>query len=130
MAERPRRHRPGSLECSPGMRPTATRLRDARRYGRRQWGKAMRYTAPVVLLVVGFALIAVGMPTFAAAGSSAPTFDITTLAGKVASVRATDGLYLRVSAFLEDEADADDAFAAPGPSTPITPVFVLSSPLD
>jgi len=52
----------------------------------------MRYTAPVVLLVVGFALIAVGMPTFAAAGSSSPTFDITTLAGKVASVRATDGL--------------------------------------
>ncbi len=90
----------------------------------------MRYTAPVVLLVVGFALIAVGMPTFAAAGSSAPTFDVTTLAGKVASVRATDGLYLRVSAFLEDEADAADAVAAPGPLTPITPTYVLSSPLD
>ncbi len=90
----------------------------------------MRYTAPVVLLVVGFALIAVGMPTFAAAGSSAPTFDVTTLAGKVSSVRATDGLYLRVSAFLEDEADASDAVAAPGPLAPITPTYVLSSPLD
>src|SRR6266540_3003172 len=90
----------------------------------------MRYTAPVVVLVVGFALIAVGIPTFAAAGSTSPTFDITTLAGKVASVRATDGLYLRVSAFLEDEADAADAMAVPGPTTPITPVYVLSSLLD
>src|SRR5207247_7311760 len=44
---------------------------------------------------------------------------------------ATDGLYLRVSAFLEDEADASDAVAAPSPSTPpITPTYVLSSPLD
>ncbi len=91
----------------------------------------MRYASPVVLLIVGFALIAVGVPTLAVAGSSSPTFDITTLAGKVASVRATDGLYLRVSAFLEDEADASDAVAAPSPSTPpISPTYVLSSPLD
>src|SRR6266540_4527926 len=90
----------------------------------------MRYASPVVLLIVGFALIAVGVPTFAVAGSSSPTFDITTLAGKVASVQATDGLYLRVSAFLEDEADASDAVAAPGPLGPITPTYVLSSPLD
>src|SRR6266540_2745539 len=90
----------------------------------------MRYASPVVLLIVGFALIAVGVPTFAVAGSSSPTFDITTLAGKVASVQATDGLYLRVSAFLEDEADASDAVAAPGPLPPITPTYVLSSPLD
>src|SRR6266571_744573 len=127
----PRDHRPRSLEGSPGGRPTATRLRSLRRYGAREWGKAMRYASPVVLLIVGFALIAVGVPTLAVAGSSSPTFDITTLAGKVASVRATDGLYLRVSAFLEDEADASDAVAAPSPSTPpISPTYVLSSPLD
>ena len=90
----------------------------------------MRYASPVVLLIVGFALIAVGVPTFAVAGSSSPTFDITTLAGKVASVQATDGLYLRLSAFLEDEADTSDVAAAHGPLSPITPVYVLSSPLD
>src|SRR6266508_1757339 len=124
MMGRSRTQRLRSLEGSPGRRPT--RLRGARRYG----AKAMGYTAPVVVHVVGFALIAVGIPTFAAAGSTSPTFDITTLAGKVASVRATDGLYLRVSAFLEDEADAADAMAVPGPTTPITPVYVLSSLLD
>ncbi len=92
----------------------------------------MRYSVPIVFLVVGFALMAVGTPVSAAPpGSSSPTFDITTLAGKMASIRATEGLYLRASAFLEEEADASDAIAAPSPlAPPITPTYVLSSPLD
>lgn len=62
--------------------------------------------------------------------SSAPSYDITTLAGKVASVHGTAGLQIRMSAFLEEEADASDTLVAPSPMSPITPTFVLSSPLD
>ena len=90
----------------------------------------MRYVVGIVVLVLGFVLIAAGAPASAASKGNSQTFDITTLAGKVASIQATDGFYLRVSPFLEQEADAADAAPAPGPSSPITPTFILSSPLD
>jgi hypothetical protein len=64
----------------------------------------------------------------AAAGSS-PTYDINTLAGKVASLRGTAGLQIRFSAFIEQEAIDPAASRSPA-SPPITPAFVLSSPLD
>jgi hypothetical protein len=58
----------------------------------------------------------------------APTYDINTLAGKVASLNGTAGLQIRFSAFIEQE--AEEAFA-PSPANPaITPTFVLTSPLD
>ena len=57
----------------------------------------------------------------------AQTYDINTLAGKVASVRGTAGLQIRFSAFIEEESQDP---SAPTPATPITPPFVLSSPLD
>lgn len=56
-----------------------------------------------------------------------PTYDINTLAGKVASVRGTAGLQIRFSAFIEQEAEEN---AAPPVATPIVPNFVLSSALD
>src|SRR5467141_969804 len=56
-----------------------------------------------------------------------PTYDITTLAGKVASVNGTAGLQIRFSSFIEQEADLEDAATAP---SAITPAHVLSSPLD
>src|SRR5216684_1168770 len=56
-------------------------------------------------------------------------YDINTLAGKVASVNGTAGLQIRMSAFLQQEADAGEV-GATGSSDPITPTFVLSSPLD
>src|SRR3989454_867587 len=90
----------------------------------------MRYVVGIVVLVLGFVLIAAGAPASAASKGESKTFDITTLAGKVASIQATDGFYLRVSPFLEQEADAADAAPAPGTSTTITPTFILSSPLD
>ena len=62
--------------------------------------------------------------TFAA---SSPTYNINTLAGKVASVNGTAGLQIRFSAFVEQE--AQDLSATPN-TTPITPAYVLSSPLD
>ncbi len=63
-------------------------------------------------------------PSFAAT----PKYDISTLAGKLASLRGTAGLQIRFSAFLEQEAEED--FDIPAPGAPITPAFVLSSPLD
>ncbi len=90
----------------------------------------MRYVVGIVVLALGFVLIAGGAPVSAASKGDSQSFDITTLAGKVASIQATDGFYLRVSPFLEQESDAADAAPAPGPSSPITPTFILSSPLD
>ncbi|PYK26401.1 MAG: hypothetical protein DME59_07820 [Verrucomicrobia bacterium] len=59
---------------------------------------------------------------------SARTYDINTLAGKVASVNGTAGLHIRFSALIEQA--AEETFA-PGPvNTPITPTYVLTSPLD
>ncbi len=86
-----------------------------------------------VLLVLGIALVLAGSPVYASsanAGSSATTYDITTLAGKMASIEGTAGLQIRASAFLQEEADQGLAAPPPGPAQPITPNFVLSSPLD
>src|SRR5215471_14372292 len=58
---------------------------------------------------------------------AAPTYDINTLAGKVASLRGTAGLQIRFSAFIEEEAEEEEGPRSP---TAITPVHVLSSPLD
>src|SRR5947208_16695392 len=57
-----------------------------------------------------------------------PGYDINTLAGKVASLNGTAGLQTRFSTFLQEE--AADPSALPPASSPITPTFVLSSPLD
>ena len=59
-------------------------------------------------------------------GSTSSTYDISTLAGKVASVNGTAGLQIRMSAFLQSEAEDSSASSA----APIVPSFVLSSPLD
>src|SRR6266849_5906225 len=99
----------------------------------KRWGTSMKSIVSLVLIVLGFAVIAAGVQVSAASSnaSSSPTFDITTLAGKVASIQATEGFYLRASALIEQEADRSDVGASPPYSpTPITPVHVLSSPLD
>ncbi len=79
------------------------------------------------VLSVGVAIAAVAVFT-ARIHATAPTYDITTLAGKVASVNGTAGLQIRFSAFIEEE--AQEEAPPPSPGTPISPVFVLSSPLD
>src|SRR5439155_19122661 len=58
---------------------------------------------------------------------AARTYNINTLAGKVASLRGTAGLQIRFSAFIEQEAEETEGIPSP---TAITPVHVLSSPLD
>ena len=85
----------------------------------------MRTRTSILGIVASLGLI--GSLTGAQA-SSGPTYDITTLAGKVASVNGTAGLQIRFSAFIEQQAEES---GATGPSsTAITPTFVLSSPLD
>jgi hypothetical protein len=77
--------------------------------------------------LVAFTLVLMSMP----AALAASKIDISTLAGKVAALRGTAGLQVRFSGFLEEEAGAENEVAPPpGPETPITPTFVLSSPLD
>jgi len=78
-------------------------------------------TLVVLMLVVAVAV----QPTSAAPQAK---YDINTLAGKVASVNGTAGLQIRFSALIEEEAEEGDANLVP--ATPITPPFVLSSPLD
>ena len=59
------------------------------------------------------------------------TYALNTLAGKVASVEGTAGLQIRMSALIQQEADTGEQGAtAPFSSSPITPTYVLSSPLD
>jgi hypothetical protein len=77
----------------------------------------------VLAVVLGSSISAAAAPA-----ASKTTYDINTLAGKVASLNGTAGLQIRFSAFLEEEAEEGDANMVP--AAPITPTFVLSSPLD
>ena len=86
----------------------------------------MRARSSLGAVLVAVALLTMALPSVIAAS---PKYDISTLAGKVASLRGTAGLQVRFSAFLEEEADEEEA-PDPGPTAPITPSFVLSSPLD
>src|SRR5512141_2552788 len=79
------------------------------------------------ILVTMFVMLALATAMLVQPGEAAtPRYDINTLAGKVASLNGTAGLQIRFSAFIEEEA----ADASAPPSAPITPPFVLSSPLD
>ena len=82
-----------------------------------------------VALLVALALaLSASMAALSSESANAKTtYDINTLAGKVASLHGTAGLQIRFSAFLEEE--AQDTSAAPS-AAPITPTFVLSSPFD
>ncbi|MHB8400219.1 MAG: sialidase family protein [Candidatus Limnocylindrales bacterium] len=74
------------------------------------------------------ALVALTLsPAFAVSPGGSPTYDINTLAGKVASVNGTAGLGIRMSAFIQQE--ALDPSGTPTSPT-ITPANVLSSSLD
>jgi hypothetical protein len=71
---------------------------------------------------------AAAFPLAPAQAASSPKYDITTLAGKVASLHGTAGLQIRFSAFVEEQA-ADPGLSS-APAAPISPTFVPGSPLD
>src|SRR2546428_13010067 len=92
----------------------------------------MKSIVPLVLVVLGFAVIAAGVQVSAASPntSSSPTYDITTLAGKVASIRGTQGFYLRGPALFEQEAAGKDVGAwLPTAQAPTKPRKCLTSTL-
>ena len=86
----------------------------------------MRTRTALGAVFVAIAVLALALPPAIAAS---PTYDITTLAGKVAALRGTAGLQVRFSALIEVEA-GEPEIPPPGPTAPITPNIVLSSPLD
>lgn len=81
-----------------------------------------------LILSAAALLAAVTTTVGAAQAAPGPQYDISTLAGKVAALQGTAGLQVRFSGFVEEQ--AQDPTATPSPSTPITPSFVLTSPLD
>jgi hypothetical protein len=83
-------------------------------------------TRMIVTMMMALSLL-VGMSATPGAAAS-PKYDINTLAGKVASLYGTAGLQIRFSAFIEEEANVETPNMVPG--APITPNYVLSSPLD
>jgi hypothetical protein len=88
----------------------------------------LRIAGGSVLFVVAASMALVAIRPSSAVTQSARTYDINTLAGKVASLNGIAGLQIRFSALIEQE--AEETFA-PGPvNTPITPTYVLTSPLD
>jgi hypothetical protein len=81
----------------------------------------------LVVLTASAALISAGLLAGPPAQATAPAYNISTLAGKVASLNGTAGLQIRFSAYVEEEANTEVS----APSSPaITPTNVLSSPLD
>ena len=95
------------------------------------WFSRTRLFSIVRIVTAGALLSAAAALAFVAAHPArvlaASTYDINTLAGKVASLRGTAGLQIRFSAFIEQEAEEEEGPPSP---TAITPVHVLSSPLD
>jgi len=86
----------------------------------------LRITGGSVLFIAAAAMAFIAVRPSSAVTQSAPTYNINTLAGKVASLRGTAGLQIRFSAFIEQEAE-ETSGSAP---LAITPVHVLTSPLD
>lgn len=81
----------------------------------------------ILTTLMVFAMVsAVAVQTGAA---KPPKYDINTLAGKVASLNGTAGLNIRFSALIQEEAQVP-ATNQQIPTTPISPSYVLSSPLD
>jgi hypothetical protein len=94
------------------------------------WFSRNRFFSLVRIASAGTLISAAATMAFVAASSGfTPSYDISTLAGKVAVVNGTQGLGIRFSAFIQQE--ADEPGGAPTPlSSPITPTFVLTSPWD
>src|SRR5438034_10465064 len=81
----------------------------------------VRIATAGTLISAAAAMAFIAVRPSSAVTQSAPTYDINTLAGKVASVNAAAGLHIRFSGFIEQE--AEQTFA-PGPvNTPITPTY-------
>jgi hypothetical protein len=86
----------------------------------------IRKLLAVLLILLSAAMVTSLKP----ATASQTSYDINTLAGKLASVNNTPGLLISFSAFVQQEADMSDQNTNLTPNDPITPVHVLTSSLD
>jgi hypothetical protein len=86
----------------------------------------LRIAMAGALVLASGAMAFVALRPSSAVAQSAPSYNINTLAGKVASLRGTAGLQIRFSAFIEQEAEEESALFTGA----ITPTHVLTSPLD
>src|SRR5437667_12348875 len=88
--------------------------------------KSLKRITIAIALILSLATLSSGILTHA----TSKTYDTTTLAGKLASVNDTPGLYFSLSDFLQEEADTSDHAPAPSPRTPSTPPCLLARPRD
>ncbi len=102
-------------------------MKTPRWFNRNRVVSQLRLAGGGVFFIAAAAMAFIAVRPSSAVTQSAPTYNINTLAGKVASLRGTTGLQIRFSAFLEQEAEEPEGIPAPGS---ITPIHVLSSPLD
>src|SRR5216117_4279260 len=86
--------------------------------------KSLKRITIAIALILSLATLSSGILTHA----TSKTYDTTTLAGKLASVNDTPGLYFSLSDFLQEEADTSDQDPPPPPGTPLTAPLVLSTP--
>src|SRR6266550_4266879 len=90
----------------------------------------IRKLLAVLLILLSTAMITSLKP----ATASQTSYDINTLAGKLASVSNTPGLLISLSGYLQQEADMSDqatnSAAATSTNSAITPTYVLNSTLD
>jgi hypothetical protein len=90
-------------------------------------GKYMlKHVSVSILLVLALAMISAGLKPAAAT----QTYNLNTLAGKIASVNGTPGLFATFSSLILQEADTSDMATSTASGDPITPTYVLSSSLD
>ena len=89
-----------------------------------------RKRATTLLTVTALALPIGAVSVYSTATASSPTYDTSTMAGKVASVQGTAGLRIRMSAFLDADAttiNAADALGSDGATLAAgSPTSVLS----
>src|SRR3989441_469763 len=90
----------------------------------------IRKLLAVLLILLSTAMITSLKP----ATASQTSYDLNTLAGKLASVSNTPGLLISLSGYLQQEADMSDqatnSAAAASTNSAITPTYVLNSTLD
>src|SRR5205823_7371614 len=93
--------------------------------GRPNHEKSLKRITIAIALILSLATLSSGILTHA----TSKTYDTTTLAGKLASVNDTPGLYFSLSDFLQEEADTSDQASPPSPAPPTPPPPLPSPPL-
>jgi BNR repeat-like domain len=106
-------------------------MKTLRWFNRTRFISLARIASGSALFAVGLAIAFIAVRPSSAETRSEKIYNINTLAGKIASLRGTAGLQIRFSAFIEQEAEeASGNSRTLGPLGAITPIHVLTSPLD